>query len=81
MRRAIDFFSVLALFSSSVCRSSSRRKNSRYVICSITSSGLEIPPDQKASQMRSIWFLISPVSIGRQFTSGVGPAAGLVAIR
>ena len=33
------------------------------MICSMTSSGLEMPPDQKASQMRSIWFLISPVII------------------
>jgi hypothetical protein len=38
----------------------------------MTSSGLEMPPDQpfdsahgkKAPQMRSIWFLISPVSMG-----------------
>jgi hypothetical protein len=31
------------------------------VICSITSSGLEMPPDQNESQMRSIWFVMSPV--------------------
>lgn len=36
----------------------------RDAICSITSSGFEIPPDQKASQTRSIWLLISPVSMG-----------------
>jgi integrase len=34
---------------------------SRYVICSITSSGLLMPPDQKASQTRSILLLSSPV--------------------
>ena len=33
------------------------------MICSITSSGLAIPPAQNASQMRSILFLSSPVSI------------------
>ncbi len=32
------------------------------MIRSITSSGFEMPPDQKASQTRSIWFLMSPVS-------------------
>src|SRR5437773_5678911 len=29
----------------------------------MTSSGFEMPPDQKASQMRSIWLRRSPVSI------------------
>jgi hypothetical protein len=40
--------------SSTSCISSRRRKKSRYVICSITSSGLEIPPVQKAFQIASI---------------------------
>src|ERR1044071_6622184 len=30
----------------------------------MTSRGFEMPPDQKASQMRSIWLLSSPVSMG-----------------
>src|SRR6266702_222486 len=50
-----------ALFSALICRSSSRRRNSRYVICSITSSGLEMPPDQKASHTLSTWLLMVPV--------------------
>jgi len=37
---------------------------SRYVICSMTSSGLEMPPDQNASQMRSILLFSSPVIMG-----------------
>ena len=37
------------------------------MICSITSSGLEMPPDQKASQMRSIWLLMSPVIMSGSF--------------
>ena len=41
----------LALFSLAVWSSSRRRMKSRYVICSITSSGLAMPPDQKASQI------------------------------
>jgi len=53
-RRSIGFFSLAALLSSSVCRSSSRLMNSKYVICSITSSGFEIRPDQKAFQIASI---------------------------
>jgi hypothetical protein len=44
--------------------------NSRYVICSMTSSGLETPPYQKASQTRSILLFNSPV-ITAQATSGV----------
>ena len=32
------------------------------MICSITSSGFEIPPDQKSFQIRSILDLTSPVS-------------------
>jgi hypothetical protein len=32
------------LFSSSVCSSSNLRKNNKYVICSITANGLEMPP-------------------------------------
>lgn len=31
------------------------------MICSITLSGLEMLPDQKASQIRSIWLLMTPV--------------------
>jgi len=31
------------------------------VICSITSIGLEMPPDQKAFQIWSIWLLMAPV--------------------
>src|SRR3990172_3627183 len=56
-------FSRAALFSSSVCRSSNRFRNSRYVICSMTSSGLEMPPVQNAFQMPSIWERMSPVSM------------------
>jgi hypothetical protein len=44
-----------ALFSASVCRSSRRRRKSRYVICSMTSRGFEMPPVQKAFQTASIW--------------------------
>jgi len=33
--------------------------NSKYVICSITSKGLAMPPDQKAFQMASIWLRIN----------------------
>ncbi len=36
--------------------------NSRYVICSITSSGFAIPPDQNASQTRSTFDFNSPVT-------------------
>ena len=43
-----------------VCSSSILRK-SRYVICSMTSNGLEMPPDQKAFQIWSIWLLMAPV--------------------
>ena len=31
------------------------------MICSITSSGLEMPPDQKAFQTLSTWLLMAPV--------------------
>lgn len=34
------------------------------MICSMTSSGFEMPPDQKASQMRPIWLFSSRVSMG-----------------
>lgn len=44
-----------------ICSSSSRRMKSRYVICSMTSSGFVMPPDQKASQIRSIFAFSSPV--------------------
>ena len=49
-RRPVRF----ALFSASVCRSSRPLMNSRYVSCSITSSGFDIPPDQKSFQTASI---------------------------
>ena len=42
----------------------------RKVICSITSSGLAIPPDQNESQMRSICDFNSPVII---YISMLGP--------
>ena len=51
----------LALCSFVVWIPSSRLMNIRYVICSMTSSGLEIPPDQKASHNRSILLRSSPV--------------------
>ena len=35
--------------------------------CSMTSSGLEMPPDQNASEIRSIWFFSSPVSMWERF--------------
>ena len=38
-------------------------RKSRYVICSMTSSGFEIPPVQKEFQMVSTWLRMSPVSI------------------
>jgi hypothetical protein len=60
---SIGRFSRLARFSARVWRSSSRRTKSRYVICSMTSSGLEIPPDQNASQSLSTLLLMSPVII------------------
>src|SRR5690625_2974699 len=44
-----------------VCCSSSRRRNSRYVTCSITSSGFEMPPDQNVSHTRSMRLFSSPV--------------------
>src|SRR5688572_7578922 len=62
MRRSIGCLSRADLFSSSVCRSSRRRRKRRYVICSMTSRGFEMPPDQKAFQIASILFLMSPVS-------------------
>ena len=68
MRRAIGFFSRVALFSSSVCRSSSRRMKRKYVICSMTSSGFEMPPDQNAFQIWSTWFLMVPVIMARRAT-------------
>ncbi len=40
----------------------------------MTSMGLAIPPDQKASQIRSIWFLISPVNIVFQILEKVEAA-------
>jgi uncharacterized membrane protein YcjF (UPF0283 family) len=43
-----------ALRSSSSCISSRRLMKMRYVICSITCSGLASPPDQKSFQMPSI---------------------------
>jgi hypothetical protein len=43
-------------------RSSSRLMNSRKEICSITRRGSEIPPDQKASHILSIFDLFSPVN-------------------
>ena len=35
------------------------------MICSIASSGLEMPPDQNAFQILSIWLLMVPVIISR----------------
>ncbi|SLH96067.1 Uncharacterised protein [Mycobacteroides abscessus subsp. abscessus] len=58
--------SRFARSSARVCSSSRRRMNSRYVICSITSSGLEMPPVQNASQTASTLFLMSPVITGYQ---------------
>src|SRR5712692_10008519 len=40
----------------------------------MTSSGLEMPPDQKASQMRSIWFLMSPVSMSCPCCQAIAPS-------
>src|SRR5437867_4279602 len=73
-RRAIGSLSVADLFSSNVCRSSRRRRKSRYVICSMTSSGLEMPPDQNAFHIWSIWLLIAPVIMrtGSLFDLGSG---------
>jgi hypothetical protein len=50
-----DLARIVPLLSSRVCRSSSLRRNSRQVVCSITSSGLEMPPDQKAFQIWQPW--------------------------
>ena len=55
-------------FSSSVCRSSRRRRKSRKVIRSMTSSGLEMPPDQKTFQIWSIWLLMLPVIMPWSFS-------------
>ena len=48
------------------------------VICSITSIGLEMPPDQKAFQIWSIWLLMGPVIMltPSPFHVGDGPPAG-----
>ncbi len=43
---------------------------SRYVICSITSSGLAMPPDQKALQTLSTWLLSSPGTNGDSSCGG-----------
>jgi hypothetical protein len=43
------------------------------VICSITSSGLEMPPDQKAFQIESIWLRSSPVSMVESLCVIVAP--------
>jgi hypothetical protein len=40
------------------------------VICSITSSGFAMPPDQKASQFRSIFAFSSPVITASNGTGG-----------
>jgi hypothetical protein len=37
------------------------------VICSITSGGLAMPPDQKTFQIWSIWFLMAPVIMAGRF--------------
>ena len=50
-----------ALFSASVWRSSRPLTNNRYVSCSITSSGLEMPPAQKSFHTASICDFSSPV--------------------
>src|SRR6266478_2320508 len=56
----------------------------------MTSRGLEMPPDQKASQMRSIWLRMSPVSMGQFLCvvhqppwarGGIPPARGGTASR
>jgi hypothetical protein len=39
---------------------------SKYVICSMTPSGFAMPPDQKASQIRSIFAFSSPVITARK---------------
>ena len=44
-------------------------------ICSITSSGSEMPPDQKASQIRSIWSRTSPEH--SQFLRLIGAAPAM----
>lgn len=80
VRRSIGLFVRLALFSSSVCRSSNRLINSKYVICSITSSGLEMPPFQNESQILSTLLLISPV-ISRDSLAVRRPVVNLVVRR
>src|SRR5260370_42411690 len=60
---SIGRFNRFALASCTVCRSSSRLMKSKYVICSITSSGLAMPPAQNASHSRSTFDLSSPVII------------------
>ena len=47
------------------------------MICSITSSGFAMPPDQKASQIRSTFAFSSPVITASKGTgSGEGDAVG-----
>ena len=55
IRRSSGWPNVVDFSSSSCCMSSRRMMKIRYVICSMTCSGLESPPDQKSFQMLSIW--------------------------
>ena len=55
--------SKLADFSCSLSFSSKRRKNNKKVNCSITVSGLLMPPVQNVSQILSTWLFNSPVTI------------------
>jgi hypothetical protein len=58
---SISRFRRAAFFSSAVWISSSRLRKSRNVNCSITSRGLEMPPDHMAVQTASTFDLSSPV--------------------
>ncbi len=73
-QRSIGCFRLLALFSFRVCRSSRRRSKARHVICSMTSSGFEIPLDQNAFQNPTIWLRSSPANIGRSLQRTVTEA-------
>ena len=50
------------------------------MICSITSSGLLMPPDQNESQMRSILLLSSPVITEATLVTSGGSRAGIGAV-
>lgn len=63
MGRSIAVLIRADLFPSGMCKSSGRRGKSRQAICSNTSGGLEVPPNQTALRIGPTWVLMLLVVI------------------